>query len=258
MSDPELRSEQEVVTRALCLAAVRLRVTAETLFKDAECPDGYVEFCGGEPKETPDIILRWLKKENLLSELSPQETGWLTTPIGHLSRRDAIDASWREEALVSLLWALGIVDPMPAPDTQLDFADLLEATNLLRDSQLFWRRVAIRPDVQVNSARGTAEFWLWRVRTEQLIRMPDEELTMTHQVSKPKLLEIVQHAAERGEQDNLFRRINGDFPALGKSFRELSGDELSFMNSMCRERLYALNWTCDSEQTPWDEVACDT
>jgi hypothetical protein len=251
-----MREAQEIASRALCLSAVRLRATAETLYREAQTPHGYIDFSGGPPEETPERLRQWLAAENLMPSLSPQETRWLDAPIGQLPLRDTIDASWRHEALTAILWTLGVVDPMPPSDVQMDAADLFEATNLLRRPQPFRERIGMRKPEAIGEARDNAEFWLWRARTERILRGPAEGLSEGWDA--PKLAEIVRHAAQTGEERGLFKRIEGDFPALGKAFRNLSEDERGYMESMCRERLYGLNWICDEENVAWDDVACDT
>jgi hypothetical protein len=251
-----MRQAQDLANRALCLSAVRLRASAESFYREAQTPYGYIEFSGGPPEETPERLRAWLSAENLTRSLSAQEVRWLDIPIGQLPLRDAIDASWRHEALTATLWALGIVDPMPPPDVQMEAADLFEATNLLRSSQPFRERIGMREPEAIAEARDNAEFWLWRARTERILRGPTGSLPKGWDVAE--LMEIVRHAALTGEEKRLFKRIDGDFPALGKAFQKLDDEERGYMESMCRERLYGLNWICDEEGVAWDEVTCDT
>jgi hypothetical protein len=251
-----MREAQEIASRALCLSAVRLRASAEIYYRDARIPEGYIDFSGGPPQETPERLWQWLSASDLTRCLSPQETRWFDAPIGHLSMQDVIDCSWRHEPLTALLWALGIVDPLPPPDVQMEAADLFESTNLLRATHPFRERVRMRKPEPIAEARDSAEFWLWRARTERIVRGQGGGLPKGWDV--PKLEEIVRRAAQAGEESGLFKRIDGDFPALGKAFRNLDDEGRGFMESMCRERLYGLNWICDEEGVAWDEVTCDT
>jgi hypothetical protein len=53
-----------------------------------------------------------------------QEASWLHSP--HATKQQLVNATWRAEALLPLLWALGVVDNLPAPAATCDLA-LLQA-----------------------------------------------------------------------------------------------------------------------------------
>jgi hypothetical protein len=100
----EVRSAQAIARRALALF-------------------GVVGHALGAPR---DDITGWLKEEGLWEELSPTELAYLTA--GEPTERQSMNASWRSEALIVLLWAIGKVEALPAPNEQCDtalFQDLL-------------------------------------------------------------------------------------------------------------------------------------
>lgn len=66
------------------------------------------------------------------------------------------------------------------------------------------------------------------------------------------------HAAATGEERGFFKRINGDFPAFGKSFRDLADDEYNIITSISMERLHGLNWVCAIHGLDWDDVELNT
>jgi len=60
----------------------------------------------------------WLKEEGLWDALPPMELSYLTAEAP--TEKQSINASWRSEALIVLLWATGKVESLPAPDGQCD------------------------------------------------------------------------------------------------------------------------------------------
>jgi hypothetical protein len=251
-----MHSTEEAIVRALCLAAVVTRANAEYLIGSGEPAPVFVELVGAEPKEAPSALNRWIAREGLTAGLSPKERLLMNVAAGGWSKRDALDASWRREALMVLLWGLRIVELMPAPDAQIDIIDLLQSAWLLRETDKLRTDARIRPTQDITKARNIAEFWLWRVRTTKLQHTPDS-LT-DPRTTKEKLDAIVAHAAQTGERDGLFTSIGGDFPAFGKAFRELNQSEWSLIHSICTERSYGLNWLCDVDGVEWDDVETST
>lgn len=68
---------------------------------------------GADKRATVD----WFMSQNLWTDVSPAERAFLT---GQPTPQDQIDMTWRIEALVSLLWALGKIEPMPSLAQQFD------------------------------------------------------------------------------------------------------------------------------------------
>jgi len=251
-----MRTSEDAITRALCLAAVVTRANAEYLVGLDEPVPLFVELTGVEPKDAPLRIDQWLSRERLTAGLSLNERALLNMAAGGWPKQDLLNAFWRREALMAILWSLRIVDPMPPSDVQLELGDLLRSVGLLKETSQFRKVASLRSAEEVRKMRDHAEFWLWRARTTQLQNSPDS--SNDPRISKEKLEVIIAQAAEAGEQKGLFRCIEGDFPAFGKPFRRLSEDEWSLMNSICRERLYGLNWLCNVDGVQWDHVRTGT
>jgi hypothetical protein len=71
-------------------------------------------------------IIKWLRDEGLWNELTPSELALLSKE--HPSTQELIDAGWKSEALLVLLWVLTKVDSLPPPNQQCDtslFQELL-------------------------------------------------------------------------------------------------------------------------------------
>src|SRR5450432_1216109 len=99
-----MRSVEEAITRALCLAAVVTRAHAEYLIGSGEPGPVFVELMGVEVKDAPSRIDRWISQEGLKVDLSPQEQLWMSLPVGKWSEQRILNASWRRECLTVLLW----------------------------------------------------------------------------------------------------------------------------------------------------------
>jgi len=69
------------------------------------------------PKEE---TIAWLKRESLWEELTPEEFAYVSASSP--TERQAVNASWRSEALLMLLWALAMVEELPGLSEQCDAA----------------------------------------------------------------------------------------------------------------------------------------
>ena len=65
-----------------------------------------------------DEVSQWLRVSDLWDELSPMEIAYLSeaTP----TKKQRIDATWKSEGLIVLLWSLGKISRLPAPNEQCD------------------------------------------------------------------------------------------------------------------------------------------
>ena len=66
-------------------------------------------------------IVKWLKKENLWDELTPNELEFVSDPA---NERAQINLSWKSEALVALLWSINKFHNIPKLDNPIDINDL--------------------------------------------------------------------------------------------------------------------------------------
>jgi HAMP domain-containing protein len=171
-----------------------------------------------------------------------------------------IAASWRTEALQTLLWAVGIVPEMlpydvPAGETPLKQFLGADLDRALAVSQL-------RPTDQLERARSTAELWHWRARTRQLIDR-GETFPQSPQTAKAGIRtfdDVVRVTAKLAvEHGTIPTQIDSDFPICGKAYRDASSDEFSLAHSITMERHFALNWLCGfAPGGRWDETPTDT
>lgn len=100
--EDKVRSAQQVAKRALTLFNVWVLTSGATR----------------------DEVIEWFDEEGLRSELTPFEARFLAD--ADPPRQAIVNMSWNAERLIVLLWALNVIDALPAPDEQCD-------TSLFRD-----------------------------------------------------------------------------------------------------------------------------
>lgn len=91
----------------------------------------------GNPANARNLVTRWKIAESLTRE----EAAFLASDIQIPSEQ--IQMSWRIEAMIPLMWAIGMFDEMPPPDDQFDAEYLAEYWNTF--SAETWAAVVVRP-----------------------------------------------------------------------------------------------------------------
>jgi len=168
-----------------------------------------------------------------------------------LSRVEALradapdDVDWRGEALGTLRWALRLDEQLPPYDEPFDHAAEARAD--------VTAAAELRPFEEVDAARRTAKLWHWRGRTALLraegrLPLPEKWASVD---------QLVAATAMRGHDEGLLPApLRGDFPALGRAYRQLDDEERERLLAIAAGRHYALEWLCGTSD--WDEVRTDT
>jgi hypothetical protein len=115
----------------------------------------------GAPKEQ---TAEWLRDESLWHELSPEELDFVTASTP--TERQTVNASWRSEALLMLLWALGVIEKLPGLAEQCDtgaFQALLPPFADVSVSQ-FVAAARRRPDEELLDMADTLLNFHWEAR----------------------------------------------------------------------------------------------
>ena len=158
------------------------------------------------------------------------------------------------ESAECLLWALGYVERLPPYDTQSDVEHL---KRLPSDGVVaLIRNATLRDADLISKARDVAELWHWRSRTRQL-QESGRPVQLPNELTLP---DVVRMAAGKAAADGVFETaIEGDFPAFGRSYAQLTADEWSEVNSIAMERHKAFNWLCGyAPGNKWEETRTDT
>lgn len=177
--------------------------------------------------------------------LSPHESTLLADAASAWNAEDVVDAAWRGEALGTIAWALETAE-LPPYDTPFDHAALAHELDL-DDAEL-------REAEEIDAEREAARLWHWRARTGLLQREDRLELPARWRSEE----QLVAATAMSGHETGLLPLpLRGDFPALGRPFRELDDAQLSLVHSIAAERQYALEWLCGAGRD-WDSIRTDT
>jgi len=176
------------------------------------------------------------RQSGLWDELDQNEQGSLNAGPTELSMQAVVDANWLGETIVCLLWSLGLVAEIPPYDHEV-------ARHIMKEFPQHPPELpTLRPLDIIARQRPIAEPWHWRARTRQL----QEEGRMPSMLPGGLTLETMlkmtsSKAAEAGDVE---APIDGDFPAFGKPYPDLTEAEFSVAMSIALERHRALNWLC--------------
>ena len=118
-------------------------------------------------KEKREEFWQSPRQAGLWSHLSRRERQLARSTSATMRAQQQVDASWRTEAVQTLMWALGLVPQLPAYDTMAN-PDLLKSVPFGEVSD-FISSAQLRDQAEINRERDIAELWHWRSRTKQLI-----------------------------------------------------------------------------------------
>lgn len=243
------RNPQDAARRLLCLMSQGARGYFEGELTTGNAADPV------DAREQIDALLDWLRSEGLWPHLSAREGAVMTKPTGRWTHRDQINAGWRTESAGVIAWSLRLLDNIPPYDREfrpLHIMDVIPQTG--ESTNDFIRAAAFRFEDEIEEARQLAELWLWRSRTQRHLVNPE---TGSGTTTPEQYAQYVLESAANREQEGQFKAIDGDYPAFGKAYRDLSPDEHQRANSIAQERLWGLNWLCD-EEADWDQVDLST
>jgi hypothetical protein len=133
-----------------------------------------------------------------------------------------------------------------------------ELTNKLpiEPTDVLIKKATLRPHELIEKQRDLAELWHWRSRTRQL-QVSGHEFKLPEGMTIEKIL---QRVSTKAAADGVIPTpIGDDFPAFGKSYRDLTPQEYSQATSIAMERHHALNWLCGfAPGNRWAETPTDT
>lgn len=131
-----------IVRRLMCLFAVSSAALA------------------GNPEQARDLVTRW----KIGASLSPEEARFLASDIQTVAQQ--IQMSWRIEAMVPLMWSIGMFDEMPPPDDQFDAEYLADYWNTF--SEETWASVIPRPLHEIQAQADLIRNLHWTIRDARL------------------------------------------------------------------------------------------
>ena len=114
-------------------------------------------------KSPREELVRWLLREALWESVSTEESAFLRSSSP--SRQQMIGATWRAEALLTLLWALARIQALPPPTGQCDVPLIRSALPpLLGSTSEFISKASIRNEAEIIDVHEDTYQAHWAVR----------------------------------------------------------------------------------------------
>jgi hypothetical protein len=172
--------------------------------------------------EPRDQLVAWLRHEGLWEAVTPKESEFLLSKSP--TRQQQVNATWRAEALFSLVWSLGLIGELSIPQ-QLCDVQLVRSVlpPLFGSVGRFISEAKLRNDSELHDANEKIYQIHWHVRDAQ----------RRHEPTPPGRLPRMPHE-------------DCDPPAE------------SLNPSVVQERHYALNWLIGYCGQDWDDITTDT
>jgi hypothetical protein len=206
-------------------------------------------------QQKTDELRSSFHKLELWEFLSDKEVNFFSTNPLDLSEQQIVNASWRAESVMVLMWALGMIPKNPPFDVQASF-DLLKQIPH-ENLRAFFSNAKLVSEEEIEGNRSLAELWHWRSRTRRLI---EERRPFPVEIPQFKSYdEIVRFTAKAANEKDGLKIIDEDFAVGEKAYRDLTDLEWSQIASIVVERHFALNWLCGyAPDNRWDETPTDT
>jgi hypothetical protein len=142
--------------------------SAEAIARRAIVLSQVVAVAHGDAREA---ALAWLKREGLLSDLSPREQDFLST--NEPSRSDVIGFTWGVERLVPLMWSIQKIGEMPPLTAQCDTDSLCAAMVWPPNSTAgFISSAQLRDEAEIRDEYEKIYDAHWRVRDARIHERP--------------------------------------------------------------------------------------
>lgn len=203
----------------------------------------------GQPRENWDQQARsigtWLSEHDLIPQQTTRlEVRLVAAPLGSWTAADITAVGWRSEAIAVLLWALGLRYSIAPYDQIVDALEFERVLPILGDAGPFLASAGLRGPDEVDRERDLAELWHWRSRAARVQPAPDG------MARTGSIVTLAAHSAY--EEGFLPALVDDDFPAFGRAFRDLQGEQLRDVAAVAAERRLALNWLSGAV-TEWDD-----
>ena len=118
-------------------------------------------------------ISEWLKSENLYDELSPWERKFME--VEENSLRDIIQATWRVEGQVALLWSIQKIEQMDALTGQCNTTPLVDAMpDLFSSTSAFVEAAVLKSKEEIHEEYERIYDIHWKVRNAKNKGIPIE------------------------------------------------------------------------------------
>jgi len=250
----------DVMKRAIilkCLIVRALAVPPDEFLQECRAQwseEEWNSFVSAERSLAAENVRR-LHDERLWGQMDADERNFMEAPLTDVTPQARIDASWLAEGAMCLLWALGFVAEILPYDRQAE----VELTNTVPKEPVLVlvKKAELRSAGLIEKQRSVAELWHWRARTRQLQESGQVTNVLAGKYTVSEVLQISSRTAS--DNGDCPPPIDGDFPAFGKAYRDLTKQEFSAAMSIAMERHRAFNWLCGyAPGNRWSETPTDT
>ncbi len=206
-----------------------------------------------ELNEKVTLVRASLRLLGLWDLMTDDEQKFLSTPAHKQEYGRYYEAECRIEAAVCLLWALKYLDGIPQWDADTDPKIISKIPSTHDQALLFVRNATLVKPADLDEARDASELWHWRSKTRELEK---EGVTPPKKSRFKTLDELVRSTAETYHaKEMLPDLIDGDFPAFGRAYRDLTDNEWMHIRTITIERHRAFNWLCGfAPKNRWDKT----
>lgn len=196
-----------------------------------------------------------IRNAGLWNDMDEVERAFIQAGPVEIPQQAWIDANWVGESLSCLLWALELFPEIPASDKELSIERKKHLARL--PEAILTGGHKLRASDLIEKQRDLAELWHWRSRTR---RLQEEGRTPAELPGGMTVEQMLRLTSQKAADEGLIPPpISGDFPALGKAYRDLSPTEFSIATSIAVERHRAFNWLFGyAPGNRWTETPTDT
>jgi Domain of unknown function (DUF4272) len=239
--DIELRPAREVAERCIILATLVRRLWIESSFTSTDAGDRSAEAFD---------LREWLRAEGLWNSLTSSEVDFLQQNVGGVTEDQSAIVAWQAEGLVTLSWALGLVDLSP-PGKLGNITTVVQAVPAPWDNIKEWiLNACLRPEMEIAAERDRAEVLEWRIGIEGPRRRSTGE-------ESAEYLATIAEVIDEARASALLEFDGGTDFMIGSSLvTSVADQDLERLSALAEERLRALNWLC-GYGTNWDAVPLD-
>jgi hypothetical protein len=216
-------------------------------------------------EERSDLV-KWLEREGAWEAATEKEKEILSSKVGTRKQGGTEAENDERESLLVMLWALGMVKPMPPYDTPAPPAAQLgkQLPDVGALAGRFLASARLRPEEVIDHEWEVAELWRWRARAREVMRdkmFPQgkeldsqvQDLTKQAQDEKFRLnpirdgetffRELIRFASHHAHTKGLIPPpIDDDFPARRRGYADLTEREFARIRRIAVQRHRALNW----------------
>ena len=183
-----------------------------------------------------------LRVMGLWDNMTDEERKFLSTPPHKQEYGSYYEAECAIEAAVCLMWTLKLIDDLPSWDYDAD-PKIVSIIPSAHDAAVqFLNHASFIREAKIDEARDAAELWHWRSHMRDL-ELEGYQLPKKSQFKTVD--ELVRYtAAEYHKKGLISEPVDGDFPAYGKAYRDLTDSEWMRIRVTSIQRHRVFNWLC--------------